>query len=175
MVPRRNVTRISKHQWPTKKDLLCLARISLKIGRTRGVLVSLKFYWASHIVEFVFGRFSHFNIAVAYSNSQFYGAWTPSFCEFTWNFSKTSELQWTYVRSGKPSLFVYFSKKWPPLNLLHLCLVCICLNYVFYFICTIFWLVMLIPCKLNTFKKCKHGTSMEIPVEASADVVNIEN
>ena len=46
-----------------------------------GVLVLLKFYWALDIVEFVLGRFSHFNIAIAYSNSTFCGAWTPSFCE----------------------------------------------------------------------------------------------
>ena len=55
-----------------------------------GVLVLLKFYWAPDIVKFVLGRFSHFNIAIAYSNSRFCGAWTPSFCEFTQNFSKTS-------------------------------------------------------------------------------------
>ena len=57
---------------------------------TWGVLVLLKFYWAPDIVEFVLGRFSHFNIAIAYSNSTFCGAWTPSFCEFTQIFSKTS-------------------------------------------------------------------------------------
>ena len=57
---------------------------------TWGVLVLLKFYWAPDIVEFVFGRFSHFYIAIAYSNSTFCGAWTPSFCEFTQNFSKSS-------------------------------------------------------------------------------------
>ena len=34
--------------------------------------------------------FHTFNIAIAYSNSTFCGAWTPSFCEFTQNFSKTS-------------------------------------------------------------------------------------
>ena len=55
-----------------------------------GVLVLLKFYWAPDNVEFVLGRFSHFNIAIAYSNSAFCGAWTPSLCEFTQNFSKTS-------------------------------------------------------------------------------------
>ena len=49
-----------------------------------------KIFWFSHFVEFVLGRFSHFNIAIAYSNSKFCGAWTPSFCEFTSNFSKTS-------------------------------------------------------------------------------------
>ena len=59
----------------------------------RGVLVLLKFYWAPDIVEFVLGRFSHFNIAIAYSNSTFCGAWTPSFCEFTQNFRKTSTPQ----------------------------------------------------------------------------------
>ena len=58
-----------------------------------GVLVLVKFYWAPDIVEFVLGRFSHFNIAIAYSNSIFCGAWTPSFCEFTQNFSKTSTPQ----------------------------------------------------------------------------------
>ena len=56
----------------------------------RGVLVLLKLYWAPDIVEFVLGRFSHFNIAITYSNSTFCGAWTPSFCEFTQIFSKTS-------------------------------------------------------------------------------------
>ena len=60
---------------------------------SRGVLVLLKLYWAPDIVEFVLGRFSHFNIAIAYSNSTFCGAWTPSFCEFTENFSKTSTPQ----------------------------------------------------------------------------------
>ena len=55
-----------------------------------GVLVLLKFHWAPDIMEFVLGRFSHFNIAIAYSNSTFCGAWTPSFCEFTQIFSKTS-------------------------------------------------------------------------------------
>ena len=54
------------------------------------MLVLLKFRWAPGIVEFVLGRCSHFNIAIAYLNSKFCGAWTPSFCEFTWNFSKTS-------------------------------------------------------------------------------------
>ena len=47
------------------------------------VLVLLKFYRAPDIVEFVLGKFSHFNIAIAYSNSKFCGARTPSFCEFT--------------------------------------------------------------------------------------------
>ena len=61
-----------------------------------GVLVLLKFYWAPDIVEFVLGRFSHFNIAITYSNSTFCGAWTPSFCEFTQNFSKTSTPQDLY-------------------------------------------------------------------------------
>ena len=55
-----------------------------------GVLVLLKLYWAPDIVKFVLGRFSHFNIAITYSNSTFCGAWTPSFCEFTQIFSKTS-------------------------------------------------------------------------------------
>ena len=67
------------------------------VHNSRGVLVLLKFYWAPDIVEFVLGRFSHFNIAIAYSNSTFCGAWTPSFCEFTQNFSKTSTPQ---VSSG---------------------------------------------------------------------------
>ena len=43
-------------------------------------------FWVSYFVVFVLGRFSHFNIA----NSKFCGAWTPSFCEFTCNFGKTS-------------------------------------------------------------------------------------
>ena len=52
-------------------------------------------FWVSYFVEFVLGRFSHFNIAIAYSNSNFCGAWTASFCEFTCNFSKTSTPQWS--------------------------------------------------------------------------------
>ena len=52
-----------------------------------------KIFWVSYFVEFVLGRFSHFNIAIAYSNSKFCGAWTPSFCEFTCNFGKTSTPQ----------------------------------------------------------------------------------
>ena len=56
-------------------------------------------FWVSHFVEFVLGRCSDFNIAIAYSNSKFCGAWTPSFCEFTCNSSKTST-----------PLFVYYIK-----------------------------------------------------------------
>ena len=73
--------------------IVIFSKARIKIRTTmfsRGVLVLLKFYWAPDIVEFVLGRFSHFNIAIAYSNSTFCGAWTPSFCEFTQNFSKTS-------------------------------------------------------------------------------------
>ena len=46
-------------------------------------------------MEFVLGRFSHFNIAIAYSNFTFCGAWTPSFCEFTWKQSKFQENEHT--------------------------------------------------------------------------------
>ena len=49
-----------------------------------------KIFWVSYFVEFVLGRFSHFNIAIAYSNSKFCGASTSRFCEFTCNLSKTS-------------------------------------------------------------------------------------
>ena len=38
-------------------------------------------------MEFVLGRFSHFNIEIAYSNSTFCGTWMPRFCEFTWKLS----------------------------------------------------------------------------------------
>ena len=67
--------------------------MSLAQAECIGVLVLLKFYWAPDIVKFVLGRFSHFNIAISYSNSTFCGAWTPSFCEFTQIFSKTSTSQ----------------------------------------------------------------------------------
>ena len=63
-----------------------------------GVLVMLKLYWAPDIVEFVLGRFSHFNIAIAYSNSTFCGTWTPGFCEFTQIFSKTSTPQFSEIQ-----------------------------------------------------------------------------
>ena len=46
-------------------------------------------------MEFVLGRFSHFCIAIAYSNSTFCGAWTPSFCEFTGKLSKFQENEHT--------------------------------------------------------------------------------
>ena len=67
-----------------------LRKFLLFSGLFRGVLVLLKFWGAPDIVEFVLGRFSHFNIAIAFWNSKLCGAWTPSFCEFTWIFSKTS-------------------------------------------------------------------------------------
>ena len=60
-----------------------------------GVLVLLKFQWASDIVKFVLGRFSHFNIAIVYSNSTFCGAWAPSFCEFSSKLSKFQENEHT--------------------------------------------------------------------------------
>ena len=53
-------------------------------------------------MEFVLGRFSDFNIAIAYSNSTFCGARTPSFCEFTLKLSEfqenehTPELRWNF-------------------------------------------------------------------------------
>ena len=72
-------------QWPSPLDKDLPGQIP-----SWGVLVLLKLYWAPDIVEFVLGRFSHFYIAIAYSNSTFCGAWTPSSCEFTQNFSKTS-------------------------------------------------------------------------------------
>ena len=81
--PPANFFFISRVQFnPTENNFGC--------GLFWGVLVLLKFYWAPDIMKFVLGRFSHFNIAIAYSNSTFCGAWTPSFCEFTQNISKTS-------------------------------------------------------------------------------------
>ena len=59
-----------------------------------GVLVWLKFYWAPDIV---LGRFSHFYIAIAYSNSISCGEWTPSFCEFTCKLSKFQQTEHTSV------------------------------------------------------------------------------
>ena len=60
-----------------------------------GVLVLLRFYWAPYIVEFVLGRFSHFNIAIAYSNSTFCGTWTSCFYEFTWKLAKFQQNEHT--------------------------------------------------------------------------------
>ena len=62
---------------------------------SRGVLILLKFYWAPDIVKFVLGTFSHFYIAIAYSNSTFCGTWTPIFCEFTWKLSKFQQNEHT--------------------------------------------------------------------------------
>ena len=53
---------------------LKFCKISGKWTHPWGVLVLLKFYWAPDIVKFVLGRFSHFNIAIAESNSTFCGA-----------------------------------------------------------------------------------------------------
>ena len=57
--------------------------------------ICAKFQWAPDFVEFVFGRFAHFYIAIAYSNSTFCGTWTPSFCEFTWKLSKFQQNEHT--------------------------------------------------------------------------------
>ena len=46
-------------------------------------------------VEFVLSRFSHFYIAIDYSNPTFCGALTPSFCEFTWKLSKFQQNEHT--------------------------------------------------------------------------------
>ena len=48
-------------------------------------------------MEFVLGSFSCFNIAIVYSNSTFCGAWTPSFCEFSWKLSQIQENKHTAV------------------------------------------------------------------------------
>ena len=63
-----------------------------------GVLVSIK-------ILLVLGRFSYFDIAIAYSNSQYCGAWTPSFGEFTWNFSKTSTPQGSMGLMGQSGVW----------------------------------------------------------------------
>ena len=46
-------------------------------------------------MESELGRFSHFYVAIAHSNSTFHGAWTPSFCEFTWKLSKFQQNEHT--------------------------------------------------------------------------------
>ena len=73
------------------------------------MLVLLKFYCAPDIVEFVLGRFSHFYIAIAYSNSTFCGAWTPSFCEPTCKLkisAKRAHPRWTLI-SSRTTLFEF--------------------------------------------------------------------
>ena len=93
------------HLWKINTCLKCVLYL-------RGVFVSSKFHWAPDIVEFVLGRFSDFNIAITYSNSKFCGARTPSFCEFTSNFSKTSTPQkrmgcnWWKIKYGFQHNFV---------------------------------------------------------------------
>ena len=57
--------------------------------------ICIKLWWAPDFVEFVLGRFSHFYIEIAYSNFTFCGAWTPSFCEFTWKLSKFQQNEHT--------------------------------------------------------------------------------
>ena len=42
-------------------------------------------------MEFVLGSFSYFNIEIANSNFTFCGAWTPSFCVFSWKLSQIQE------------------------------------------------------------------------------------
>ena len=74
-----------------------------------------KIFWVSYFAEFVLGRFSHFYIAIAYSNSKFCGAWTPSFCEFTCNFGKTStpqkKVQWKLVMT-RHKMWSFRVKTW---------------------------------------------------------------
>ena len=64
----------------TNSKFLCVDLKTVKISaiqahtstfRYRGVLILLR---VSYFVEFVLGRFSHFNIVIAYSNSKFCGA-----------------------------------------------------------------------------------------------------
>ena len=52
---------------------------NLSLGCARFAEIWLKYFWVSYFVEFVLVRFSYFNIAIAYSNSKFCGAWTPKF------------------------------------------------------------------------------------------------
>ena len=69
------------------------------------------------------GTFSHFYIAIAYSNFTFCGAWTPSFCEFTQNFSKTSTPlgMCRHNNEGKSSGWQYWDTNinWQSLNTYH--------------------------------------------------------
>ena len=64
-------------------------------------------------MEFVLGRFSHFNIAIAYSNSTFCGAWTLSFCEFTWKPSKYQQNEHTPGCFWNESTFVLGCARFP--------------------------------------------------------------
>ena len=97
-----------------------LGRLSLLFLWTRGVLVLLKLYWAPDIVEFVLGRFSHFNIAITYSNSTFCGVWTPSFCEFTWKLSKFQQNEHTPGdRTRKPLPIAVSAVAWTQARLVN--------------------------------------------------------
>ena len=55
------------------------------------------------------GRFSHFYIAIAYSNSTFRGVWTPSFCELTWKLLKFQQNEHT---PGYYTSFQYLNSIW---------------------------------------------------------------
>ena len=95
-------TFIDEHMYTREKKAVPLPyRVYTLVSGSPGVCSFCwnltKIFWISYFVEFVLGIFSHFNIAIAYSNSKFCGAWTPSFCEFTCNFGKTSTPQcwWT--------------------------------------------------------------------------------
>ena len=54
---------ITEEMVASQKGGLPCPFVTLKHYQAKGVLIFLKFYWALHIVEFVLGRFSHFNIA----------------------------------------------------------------------------------------------------------------
>ena len=87
-----------------------------------------KIFWFSYFVEFVLGRFSHFNIAIAYSNSKFCGVWTPSFCEFTCNLGKTS----TPLIAGKLGINIYIPQNHKPYFLPGVCSFCWNLTKIFW-------------------------------------------
>ena len=88
---------LGHHCWPVVNPCGFLTHCTETPGVCSFSRNLTKIFWVSYFVEFVLGRFSHFNIAIAYSNSKFCGAWTPSFCEFTCNLSKTSTPQETYL------------------------------------------------------------------------------
>ena len=67
-------------------------------------------HWVPDFAEFVLGRFSHFYIVIAYSNSTFCGSWTPSFCEFTWKLSKFQQKKHT-TKSNCMRTLLFFSSK----------------------------------------------------------------
>ena len=102
-------TAAGRKDWQYSTDKKCKGIFTVHNISCGKVMFSQVSVCPRRVCIYVLGRFSHFNIAIAHSNSTFCGAWTPSFCAFTWKLLKYQQTEHTSTSVKQPELiFVQF-------------------------------------------------------------------